>query len=279
MSHFKMPPWARAPAQPGGASLVVENDTDNAAAAAAPPTTIDVSRQPAYTLGRAEPALVDLPIHPPAGQTDSQLASLGVSRVHAAIVHHEDGRTYLIDLESRGGTTLDGARVEKNRPTRLRDGARLQFGSLGRTHVYRCSQPVSSGGRQQQQQQQQQPQMPATVRASHLLIKHAQSRRPSSFREPVVTRSPQEALEDIERLRAEILGRVSANGEALFDVFSELAERESHCSSAKRGGDLGAYGPGQMQRAFEDATYALRVGELSGPVHSDSGVHLILRTA
>lgn len=34
-----------------------------------------------------------------------------------------------------------------------------------------------------------------------------------------------------------------------------------------------------MQRAFEDATYALQVGELSGPVFSDSGVHLILRTA
>jgi NIMA-interacting peptidyl-prolyl cis-trans isomerase 1 len=33
-----------------------------------------------------------------------------------------------------------------------------------------------------------------------------------------------------------------------------------------------------MQKAFEDGTAALRIGELSGPVHSDSGVHLILRT-
>lgn len=37
--------------------------------------------------------------------------------------------------------------------------------------------------------------------------------------------------------------------------------------------------PGQMQAAFEQVTYALQVGELSGPVVSDSGVHLILRTA
>lgn len=34
-----------------------------------------------------------------------------------------------------------------------------------------------------------------------------------------------------------------------------------------------------MQKPFEDATYALQVGELSQPVFTDSGVHLILRTA
>ena len=36
---------------------------------------------------------------------------------------------------------------------------------------------------------------------------------------------------------------------------------------------------GQMQRAFEEPAFALAVGELSGPVSSDSGIHLILRTA
>jgi NIMA-interacting peptidyl-prolyl cis-trans isomerase 1 len=33
-----------------------------------------------------------------------------------------------------------------------------------------------------------------------------------------------------------------------------------------------------MQAPFEQATFALQVGELSGPVFTDSGVHLILRT-
>jgi NIMA-interacting peptidyl-prolyl cis-trans isomerase 1 len=33
-----------------------------------------------------------------------------------------------------------------------------------------------------------------------------------------------------------------------------------------------------MQAPFEAATYALGVGELSQPVFTDSGVHLILRT-
>ena len=31
-----------------------------------------------------------------------------------------------------------------------------------------------------------------------------------------------------------------------------------------------------MQKAFEDATFALNVGELSGLVDSDSGIHIIL---
>ena len=36
--------------------------------------------------------------------------------------------------------------------------------------------------------------------------------------------------------------------------FGTVASTESHCSSAKRGGDLGAFGPGQMQKAFEDVS-------------------------
>ena len=41
--------------------------------------------------------------------------------------------------------------------------------------------------------------------------------------------------------------------------FATLASQESHCSSAKRGGDLGEFGPGQMQKPFEEATFALKV--------------------
>jgi NIMA-interacting peptidyl-prolyl cis-trans isomerase 1 len=35
----------------------------------------------------------------------------------------------------------------------------------------------------------------------------------------------------------------------------------------------------QIQKPFEDATFALKVGEISGVVDTDSGVHIILRTA
>lgn len=60
--------------------------------------------------------------------------------------------------------------------------------------------------------------------------------------------------------------------------FAELCQKYSDCSSAKRGGDLGPFGRGAMQKPFEEAAFALKVGELSEPVFTDSGVHIILRT-
>jgi NIMA-interacting peptidyl-prolyl cis-trans isomerase 1 len=44
-------------------------------------------------------------------------------------------------------------------------------------------------------------------------------------------------------------------------------------------GDLGFFGPGQMQKPFEEASFALAVGGLSGIVDTDSGIHVILRVA
>uniref|UniRef100_A0A8C9KDU4 Peptidyl-prolyl cis-trans isomerase n=1 Tax=Panthera tigris altaica TaxID=74533 RepID=A0A8C9KDU4_PANTA len=60
--------------------------------------------------------------------------------------------------------------------------------------------------------------------------------------------------------------------------FESLASQFSDCSSAKARGDLGAFSRGQMQKPFEDASFALRTGEMSGPVFTDSGIHIILRT-
>ena len=61
--------------------------------------------------------------------------------------------------------------------------------------------------------------------------------------------------------------------------FASLASQESDCSSAKRGGDLNYFPKGQMQIPFEEAAFALDVGGLSDPVFTDSGVHIIYRTA
>jgi len=111
----------------------------------------------------------------------------------------------------------------------------------------------------------------ATVTASHILVKHAGSRRPSSWRTPTITRSAEEAVSTLEAARARIVaGEVG---------FAELASSLSDCSSARGGGDLGAFGRGAMQAPFEEATFGLAVGEMSGIVKTDSGYHIILRTA
>ncbi|VDM34939.1 unnamed protein product [Hydatigera taeniaeformis] len=109
------------------------------------------------------------------------------------------------------------------------------------------------------------------IRCSHLLVKHADSRRPSSWREKNITRSKEDAVCIINGYKDDI--------ESGKKTFEELASQFSDCSSARNGGDLGFFGRYQMQKPFEDAAFALQVGELCGPVETDSGVHIIKRTA
>ncbi|XP_001599709.1 putative peptidyl-prolyl cis-trans isomerase dodo [Nasonia vitripennis] len=112
---------------------------------------------------------------------------------------------------------------------------------------------------------------PDEVQCSHILVKHSGSRRPSSWRESTITRSKAEALELVKEYREQIV-----SGEA---SFGSLASKYSDCSSAKRNGDLGPFGRGAMQKPFEEAAFALKVGQISQPIDTDSGVHIIQRTA
>ncbi len=58
--------------------------------------------------------------------------------------------------------------------------------------------------------------------------------------------------------------------------FAELAKAESQDpGSARNGGDLGFFGLGVMDKAFEEATFALQKGEVSGVVRSAFGFHII----
>ncbi|MGM0462484.1 MAG: foldase protein PrsA [Fibrobacterota bacterium] len=60
--------------------------------------------------------------------------------------------------------------------------------------------------------------------------------------------------------------------------FDELAKEHSDCPSGQKGGDLDWFGKGQMVPAFESALLTLDVGEVSEPVKTDFGYHIIKKT-
>ncbi len=59
--------------------------------------------------------------------------------------------------------------------------------------------------------------------------------------------------------------------------FEELARDFSTCPSGKEGGNLGEFGKGMMVPTFEKAAFALLPGEVSEPVRTQFGFHLIKR--
>jgi NIMA-interacting peptidyl-prolyl cis-trans isomerase 1 len=60
-------------------------------------------------------------------------------------------------------------------------------------------------------------------------------------------------------------------------TLGNLAVSESDCSSARKMGDLGFFGKGDMQKEFEEASFQLTPGQVSGVVETASGLHLIER--
>jgi peptidyl-prolyl cis-trans isomerase SurA len=62
-----------------------------------------------------------------------------------------------------------------------------------------------------------------------------------------------------------------AEGEEFSDILKKLPEFGENIS----GGDLGFFGRGKMIKAFEDAAFALRPGEVSGMVETIFGFHII----
>ena len=65
----------------------------------------------------------------------------------------------------------------------------------------------------------------------------------------------------------------------LVEKFAEMAkEKSDDKGSAQRGGALGQFGKGMMIPDFENAAYALKAGEMSAPVKSTVGWHIIYMT-
>jgi len=98
---------------------------------------------------------------------------------------------------------------------------------------------------------------PEQVKASHILIK--------------VAPDAEESKKNQARKKIETVQKKVRQGED----FGLLAKANSEGPTAQRDGDLGYFNRGRMAKPFEDAAFALNVGEVSGIVETQFGYHLI----
>ncbi len=104
--------------------------------------------------------------------------------------------------------------------------------------------------------------IPETVSAKHILIGWE-----GSDASPDVTRTKEEALTFIKDLQTQL----AAGGD--FDALA--TEFSDDAGTKAEGGDLGSFEKGAMVPEFEEAAFALEVGQVSDIVETDFGYHLI----
>ncbi len=100
--------------------------------------------------------------------------------------------------------------------------------------------------------------------AAHILIMHTDSEGTS----PLIKRTKEEAKALADKLTLELKGGAE---------FAKLAQDNSDCPSKAHGGDLGSFKPADMAEAFSKAVDEAKVGEITGPVETPYGYHIIKR--
>jgi peptidyl-prolyl cis-trans isomerase C len=103
------------------------------------------------------------------------------------------------------------------------------------------------------------------VKARHILIRFQGSKVPAAQGEKELTEA--EALAKATELRAKIV--------AGADFATVAKESSDDKGSGANGGDLGAFGKGQMVPEFEKEAFLLPVGQVSQPIRSQFGYHII----
>lgn len=135
---------------------------------------------------------------------------------------------------------------------------RVEYVELLAEELGKQVEPTEDELREFYKSQESQFSVPEERRARHILIQI-----PEGANEATVKQAKAKADDLLKRIRA---------GES----FEELAKTNSDDpGSAKLGGDLGFFGRGVMEPDFEKAVFALKKGEVSEPVLTSFGYHII----
>ena len=105
---------------------------------------------------------------------------------------------------------------------------------------------------------------PEEITASHILIAYKGAERSGATRTKPAAKTLAETVLKLARTEGA--------------DFASLAQKHSDGPSKTKGGDLGAFKKGAMAKAFEEAAFKLKVGEISGVVETPFGFHVIKRT-
>ena len=122
--------------------------------------------------------------------------------------------------------------------------------------------------------------VPGDVEVSEAEISEYYEQNQERFRRPATARLNLAVLSKVPTAAdsAASLQRAQAVRQELVDgaEFAEVAQRESaDPGSRDLGGDLGQFTRGQMTEVFDEAAFSLPVGELSEPILSPFGYHII----
>ncbi len=113
------------------------------------------------------------------------------------------------------------------------------------------------------------------VRASHILVRIGPPPAPRGTATPTPTAAETARWEAEAKRDAEA---IHATATAPGADFAALAQLHSTGPSATKGGDVGIFTHDRMASEFSDAAFALAVGQISAPVKTKFGFHIIKLT-
>ncbi len=194
------------------------------------------------------------------GEYEAALAKEVERQLSSILSYYQMSEDELRDRLAQEGKTLDDFKkdirkeIEKHKDTLIKQ---LQDEKL-RAAVVKALSPSDEELRNYFEENKPQFAKPEMIRARHILIKVAQD-------------APAEEVAKARARIEEVKKQLDAGGD-----FAELAKKYSEDEgTAQKGGDLGWFQRGQMVKEFEEAAFALQPGQVSEPVRSQYGFHII----